>query len=98
MATIHGFSSYISNNNLSIRTFEKVKGHCGDIYNNIADNLAKLEIQYPEILSTILKSPLLLSNIINLHRNDDLKSLTRQQWKLLFLHNEDILKRIAYTF
>ncbi|CAI2185080.1 1749_t:CDS:2 [Funneliformis geosporum] len=105
MAIIHGFSFYISNNNLSVRTFEKVKEHSGDIYNNIADDLAKSETQSPEISINYLKVPSItclfqfndiiiessvrhftknifattvVSNIIDLHRNDDFKSLTRQ--------------------
>ncbi|CAI2198132.1 15500_t:CDS:2, partial [Funneliformis geosporum] len=120
----------ISNNNLSVRTFEKVsnytlwktikyivdqsnlsvtlikvKGHSGDIYNNIADDLAKSETQSPEISINYLKvlsikclfqfndiiiessvkhftknifTATAVSNIIDLHRNDDFKSLTKQ--------------------
>ncbi|CAI2164477.1 8385_t:CDS:2 [Funneliformis geosporum] len=86
---------------------QKVKGYSGDIYdiyNNIADNLAKSGIQSPEISINYLNVPFItclfqfndiiiessvrlftknifattaVSNIIDLHRNDDLKSLTR---------------------
>ncbi|CAI2173896.1 10238_t:CDS:2 [Funneliformis geosporum] len=123
MATIHSFSSYISNNNLSVQIFEKVsikyivnqsnlnvtlikvKRHSGDIYNNIANDLAKSGTQSPEISINYLKVSTIMClfqcndiiikssvrrftkdifavtavlNIIDLHRNNDLKSLTRQ--------------------
>ncbi|CAI2191704.1 18134_t:CDS:1, partial [Funneliformis geosporum] len=35
----------------------KVKGHSGDIYNNIADDLAKSGTQSPEIFINYLKVP-----------------------------------------
>ena len=94
----------VDQSNLNV-TLIKVKGHSGDIYNNIADDLAKSGTQSPGISINYLNVPAInclfqfnnitvessvrhfvkdifaataVSNIIDLHRNDDLKSLTRQ--------------------
>ncbi|CAI2181223.1 2639_t:CDS:2 [Funneliformis geosporum] len=90
--------------NLNV-TLIKVKGHSGDIYNNIANDLARLGIQslmisinYLQVYSLnllfqfddiIIESSArhflknifaatAVSNIIDLHKNADLKSLTQQ--------------------